>query len=64
METANLFGMAVRNTNLASRNVKNAIMLDLESTEFYPEFGKATSRKPSTLSKSILSRRNFLKIES
>ena len=28
METENLFGTAVRKTNLGSRNVKNAIMLD------------------------------------
>lgn len=36
----------------------------LESTEFYVKFDQATSRKLSVLSRSILSRRNFLKIES
>jgi len=36
----------------------------LNSTEFYKKFGQAASRKPSTLSRSILSSRNFLKIES
>ncbi len=34
------------------------------STELYTKFGQATSRKPSVLSRSILSRRNFSKIES
>ncbi len=34
------------------------------SPEFYTKFDQATSRKPSVLSRSILSRRNFSKIES
>jgi len=38
--------------------------LILESTEFYIKFDQATSRKLSVLSRSILSKRNFLKIES
>ena len=33
------------------------------STEFYIKFNQATSRKPSDLSRSILSRMNFFKIE-
>ena len=38
--------------------------MELVSTEFYTKFDQATSRKPSVLSRSILSRRNFSKIES
>ena len=36
----------------------------LESTVFYNKFNQATRRKPSDLLRSILSRINFLKIES